>query len=1027
MGATIKVIANAAVGAGRRAMTKVVAVKVGAGLGALAAAAGFALLAGAGLGYVYVKHHRAQVEATAKAETDKLISCLMSGGCDVKPTLTEISRLDQEVRSKIADKLLNDRTYTAPSAVRLANCITRNDCDTAQQTSSTSVARNSVPAGGGGPNNSGNTGDPGKPAGPAGTNNGPGGGNTADGTGGASTSGPTTPGSDASTNTAGGAGANPPSGPTSPGGSGGNPAGGTGSDSTSGPTTPGSDASTNTAGGAGGNTPAGGPTNVATNSNPGSTGPTGPRANGNAGGGAPGGPGGGGPGGGGPGGGGPGGGGPAGSGPGGGTSGGTPQDCTGVTNALDAARARLQELLVLARNNPVQGGGWGDNTIPLSVRAAGVYQLALIDRLEATAEKVCGKPRDPTQTASAPPSGGSGMPGQGGGGVPGDSGGPGASGPGASGPGASGPGSATQPQSGPDNGTQACADAREALADAKADYDTQELFLRMTLADKLESDGAPKAAEFIRNDQRDLPTVLAGFLQAQTLVPAAAGFAAGLSTLLVQFQKNLASRQAAVDKACAPASAPPGSQPSPKSQTAKCGDTVKQGGDKPESITIPVGGSSGTASLNYQAFDIPDQMTVYVDGKLAFGTGCVGDNIKKGVGAGVGKFQIPPGASNVRVDVNPNCNGTSGTAWEFKLICPKPSQAAMYMASLSPPPNPSDNNPMGGLGPPPDPQKHSPTDNTPMGGLGPPPDPQQHNPPDNTPMGGLGPPPNPQKHNPPAPAGGGGAAPQGSAAATPQEPIFIPVPMAPPDVGHRQPPNVCHAKAPPNVCHTKTPPNDGHQKPPGSGTNAGNNSGTGTKISDTWDTQPKPGDTKPQPAGTAVMNSGTCHLDQSTGIRTCKDTQGRTCTTKASFCDPAKSAQAAPPPPSGPLKLKQQPGTQLAKLEEPKTPAAPIASIPACESKAPYLPWGGQGTASITVSGGKPCGVGWHDTGATILENITVSSRPAHGTVTPKNKNEVIFTPTPGYTGQDSFMLRMQERNGGRRATLTVRVTVTIR
>jgi hypothetical protein len=1007
MGATIKVIANAAVGAGRRAMTKVVAVKVGAGLGALAAAAGFALLAGAGLGYVYVKHHRAQVEATAKAETDKLISCLMSGGCDVKPTLTEISRLDQEVRSKIADKLLNDRTYTAPSAVRLANCITRNDCDTAQQTSSTSVARNSVPAGGGGPNNSGNTGD---------------------GTGGASTSGPTTPGSDASTNTAGGAGANPPSGPTSPGGSGGNPAGGTGSDSTSGPTTPGSDASTNTAGGAGGNTPAGGPTNVATNSNPGSTGPTGPRANGNAGGGAPGGPGGGGPGGGGPGGGGPGGGGPAGSGPGGGTSGGTPQDCTGVTNALDAARARLQELLVLARNNPVQGGGWGDNTIPLSVRAAGVYQLALIDRLEATAEKVCGKPRDPTQTASAPPSGGSGMPGQGGGGVPGDSGGPGASGPGASGPGASGPGSATQPQSGPDNGTQACADAREALADAKADYDTQELFLRMTLADKLESDGAPKAAEFIRNDQRDLPTVLAGFLQAQTLVPAAAGFAAGLSTLLVQFQKNLASRQAAVDKACAPASAPPGSQPPPKSQTAKCGDTVKQGGDKPESITIPVGGSSGTASLNYQAFDIPDQMTVYVDGKLAFGTGCVGDNIKKGVGAGVGKFQIPPGASNVRVDVNPNCNGTSGTAWEFKLICPKPSQAAMYMASLSPPPNPSDNNPMGGLGPPPDPQKHSPTDNTPMGGLGPPPDPQQHNPPDNTPMGGLGPPPNPQKHNPPAPAGGGGAAPQGSAAATPQEPIFIPVPMAPPDVGHRQPPNVCHAKAPPNVCHTKTPPNDGHQKPPGSGTNAGNNSGTGTKISDTWDTQPKPGDTKPQPAGTAVMNSGTCHLDQSTGIRTCKDTQGRTCTTKASFCDPAKSAQAAPPPPSGPLKLKQQPGTQqLAKLDEPKTPTAPAASIPACESKAPYLPWGGQGTASITVSGGKPCGVGWHDTGATILENITVSSRPAHGTVTPKNKNEVIFTPTPGYTGQDSFMLRMQERNGGRRATLTVRVTVTIR
>jgi hypothetical protein len=682
--------------------------------------------------------------------------------------------------------------------------------------------------------------------------------------------------------------------------------------------------------------------------------------------------------------------------------------------ALADARARLQELLVLARNNPVRGGGWGgtDDSIALSVRAAGVYQLALIDRLEATAEKVCGKPRDPTQTASAPPSGGSGMPGQGGGGVPGDSGGPGASGPGASGPGASGPGasgpgSATQPQSGPDNGTQACADAREALADAKADYDTQEMFMRIALIDQLESQGLSNVATIVRNHKGDLPRTLAGLLSAPINVGTGAAFAVGLSSLLTQLQKNLASLQAAVDKACAPvpASAPPGSQPPAKSQTAKCGDTVKAGGDKPEAVTIPVGGSSGAASLNYQAFGIPDQMTVYVDGKPAFDTGCVGDNIKKGTGAGVGKFQIPPGASNVQVSVNPNCNGTSGTAWEFKLICPKTAQAAMYMASLAPP---LDNSAMGGLGPPPDPQKHSSPDNTPMGGLGPPPDPQKHSPPDNTPMGGLGPPPDPQKHNPPAPAGGGAAAPQGSAAATPQGPIFIPVPMAPPDVGHRQPPNVCHAKAPPNVCHTKTPPNDGHQKPPGPGTNAGTNSGT-------------------QPAGTAVMNSGTCHLDQSTGIRTCKDTQGRTCTTKASFCDPAKTAQAAPPPASGPLKLKPQQGTQLAKLDEPKTPAAPAASIAACESKAPYLPWGGQGTASITVSGGKPCGVGWHDTGATILENITVTSRPAHGTVTPKSKNEVIFTPTPGYKGQDSFMLRMQERNGGQRATLTVRVTVTIR
>ena len=103
-------------------------------------------------------------------------------------------------------------------------------------------------------------------------------------------------------------------------------------------------------------------------------------------------------------------------------------------------------------------------------------------------------------------------------------------------------------------------------------------------------------------------------------------------------------------------------------------------------------------------------------------------------------------------------------------------------------------------------------------------------------------------------------------------------------------------------------------------------------------------------------------------------------------------------------------GTQLASA-----PSA-VDSTPLCESKPPYLPWGGHGSATITVSGGKPCGIGWHDTGATILENITVSSQPAHGTVTPKSKNVVIFTPTPGYKGQDKFMLKMQERNGSRRA-----------
>src|SRR5262245_46421167 len=122
LGATIKIGADIAAGIARRAMTKVVATKVGTGLGlGLGALAGIALLLGGGAGYLYVKHHREQVEATVKAETGKLISCLSFSDCDVKSTLTEISRLDPEVRSKIADNLLNDKSYTKPDAVKFAN------------------------------------------------------------------------------------------------------------------------------------------------------------------------------------------------------------------------------------------------------------------------------------------------------------------------------------------------------------------------------------------------------------------------------------------------------------------------------------------------------------------------------------------------------------------------------------------------------------------------------------------------------------------------------------------------------------------------------------------------------------------------------------------------------------------------------------------------------------------------------------------------------------------------------------------
>jgi hypothetical protein len=191
----------------------------------------------------------------------------------------------------------------------------------------------------------------------------------------------------------------------------------------------------------------------------------------------------------------------------------------------------------------------------------------------------------------------------------------------------------------------------------------------------------------------------------------------------------------------------------------------------------------------------------------------------------------------------------------------------------------------------------------------------------------------------------------------------------------------------------------------------------------------------PQSAPTASMNSGECHTVN--GQTTCTDAVGHSCTTTGGFCDPTNPQQGTsntaapgipPKPNAGPLKLK--PSTQIASAGQPCNQKNQTSSVPACESKPPYLPWGGTGSAMITVSGGKPCGVGWHDTpggpgGVTVLDSMTVASQPSHGSAASQG-HSVIYTPAPGYKGQDAFTLSMQEHNGGRNATLRVKVSVTI-
>jgi hypothetical protein len=196
------------------------------------------------------------------------------------------------------------------------------------------------------------------------------------------------------------------------------------------------------------------------------------------------------------------------------------------------------------------------------------------------------------------------------------------------------------------------------------------------------------------------------------------------------------------------------------------------------------------------------------------------------------------------------------------------------------------------------------------------------------------------------------------------------------------------------------------------------------------------------PIATPAKSANLCNPTQVKSPNLCNPTPAKA----SNLCNPSpppKSSQvnlkpkpgtgdaqtaSATPPKSAPLTLKPNQGTQMASAgsSAASNPCTTKTQVQACESKPPFLPWGGTGSATITVSGGKPCGIGWHDTGATILDSMSVSSPPSHGNLKPQDQHVIIFNPAPGYKGQDSFMLTMREHNGGRSATLRVKVSVTI-
>ncbi|MBK9607927.1 MAG: IPT/TIG domain-containing protein [Betaproteobacteria bacterium] len=96
---------------------------------------------------------------------------------------------------------------------------------------------------------------------------------------------------------------------------------------------------------------------------------------------------------------------------------------------------------------------------------------------------------------------------------------------------------------------------------------------------------------------------------------------------------------------------------------AQCSATQNAGGDTPDTRTIELGKPAGTFVFTYETYSQQDRIIVRYQGATLFDTGCVGAN---------GSQSLPYSGTSTQISVQviPNCQGGSGTAWNYSVSCP---------------------------------------------------------------------------------------------------------------------------------------------------------------------------------------------------------------------------------------------------------------------------------------------------------------------------------------------------------------------
>ena len=96
---------------------------------------------------------------------------------------------------------------------------------------------------------------------------------------------------------------------------------------------------------------------------------------------------------------------------------------------------------------------------------------------------------------------------------------------------------------------------------------------------------------------------------------------------------------------------------------ALCSATQNAGADTPDTRTVELGKPAGTFTFAYETYSQKDQILVKYQGGTLFDTGCVGASGSKAL-------SYSGSATQITVQVIPNCAGGTGTAWNYSVSCP---------------------------------------------------------------------------------------------------------------------------------------------------------------------------------------------------------------------------------------------------------------------------------------------------------------------------------------------------------------------